>query len=371
MKKPPEVSGFFYATAPETLGYGSAPGKQLKQMAKYSDTTGDPMLSDVFFDRYESLTLWTVWRPSDRKLMMQCSQILADDLFPKMIRDRSDLNEHFWAKGSALLCREIGCASLSATRWQAANKSWWTYSYRDQCRNFLAALPAAQDDVDYFIKLRISLVELMFRLAAERIADSWATLANGNTWLSGDPSRDQHIFDSATVELNARMARSGAPLNYHNGFVQISRDPTIATQIEQPFWNLVDQPKWSNVDIEMKEAVDRRDSGSADAAFHAGKALESAIKVINEERGWLTGKERGGADHASNLWSAAGGRMLEEWQVQSIKHIFSKLRNPFGHGAGTSQPPSLTAAEVDWAISMCMAWISLMVRTHAETAHAV
>lgn len=325
------------------------------------------MLSDVFFDRYESLKLWRAWQPSDRKLMIQCSQILAEDLFPKMLRERTDWNESFWQKASGLLCREIGCGSLTATKWQAKDNSWWPYSFRDQCKNFLAALPSAQDDVDHFIKLRISLVELMFRLAAERVAESWDSVANGNSWLAGDPSLAQNTLDNAVLELNARLARSGAPLNYHNGFIQVSRDTVIAVQIEQPFWNLVDKPKWSNVDIEMKEAIDRRDSGSADAAFHAGKALESAIKVINEERGWLTGKERGGADQASNLWSAAGGRMLEEWQVQSLKHIFSKLRNPFGHGAGTSPQPTLTAPQIEWAISMCMAWISLLVRTHTAT----
>ncbi|QQQ44130.1 hypothetical protein JJL50_08945 [Stenotrophomonas maltophilia] len=324
------------------------------------------MLSDVFIDRYEETTIWRVWSNAERKLLVQCSQIVSEDLFPKSIREGKDSNEGNWEKGSALLCRELGCKSLYATRYQGANNTWWPYSVRQQAINFLCQVPSDGDSADRFIKARLSLVELMFRLFFERVSYMENAQLPVGSFSHQSFLRDKSKLEEASTELNARLARAGAPLNYHNGFIQISRDTVVAAHVERPFWSLVDHPRWANVDMEMKEAIDRRDSGQSDAAFYAGKALESAIKVIGHERGWTTGKEKGGADHASNLWRAGGERMLEEWQVISLKYIFSRLRNPFGHGAGVDPPLALSPMEIDWAISMSMSWISLLVRTHEQ-----
>lgn len=328
------------------------------------------MLSDVFIDRYEDTTIWTAWSHAERKLLVQCAQLLSEDLFPKVIVEREDANEKNWARGSALLCRELGCKSLSPTQYQAANKSWWNYSVRQQSISFLSQVPSANDSVDLFVKMRLSLVELMFRQFFERVSQAESANYAIGSWSHQCYLRDSSKLEAAATELNARLARAGAPLNYHNGFIQISRDTVVATHVERPFWSLVDHPRWANVDVEMKEAIDRRDSGQSDAAFYASKALESAIKVIGHERGWTTGKEKGGADHASNLWRAGGKRMLEEWQVVSLKYIFSRLRNPFGHGAGVDPPLALSPMEIDWAISMSMTWISLLVKTHDQHVQA-
>ncbi|MET4680594.1 AbiJ-NTD4 domain-containing protein [Stenotrophomonas rhizophila] len=322
------------------------------------------MLSDVFFNRYEGTPLWSKWSLLEQRLLVQCSQILEGDLFPIVTNaDRKDSNSLFWDRSTSQLCRELGRTNLSATHYKSGG-SWFPYNVRSQALNFLRAVPANVPDIDAFVKERLSLVELLFREAHERNGKMEATAHKSPGFFSAVHSRNVTALEAATEEINVRFARAGAPLNYHNGFIQISRDALSAQRIERPFWVLVDDPKWLNVDLEMKDAIDRRDSGASDSAFYASKALESAVKVIGHERRWSTGKERGAADHIDNLTNKTGDRMLQSWQVDSLKTIFSKVRNPLGHGAGPMNAVQLTSEEIDWAISTCMTWISYLVRNH-------
>ena len=43
-------------------------------------------------------------------------------------------------------------------------------------------------------------------------------------------------FQNAVNELNARFRQADCQLHYHNGFIQISGDQTVAQEIETPFW---------------------------------------------------------------------------------------------------------------------------------------
>lgn len=70
-------------------------------------------------------------------------------------------------------------------------------------------------------------------------------------------------FQGAVNELNARFREANCQLHYHNGFVQSSEDQTVAQEIETPFWKPVAQPRWQNVDHDMKEAIDLRNTGGA------------------------------------------------------------------------------------------------------------
>jgi len=224
-------------------------------------------------------------------------------------------------------------------------------------------------DVDAFVKERLSLVELMFREAHDTNVRMEAIVSNSPAFFGDIYSKNVKALETATEEINVRFSRAAAPLNYHNGFIQISKDVLSAQQIERPFWDLIADPKWINVDQEMKDAIDRRDSGASDSAFYASKALESAIKVIGHERQWSTGRERGAADHTDNLSNKLGKRLLEQWQIDSLKAIFSKVRNPLGHGAGAKDPVKLSTEEIEWAISTCMTWISYLVRSHTRNQH--
>ncbi|WP_271499975.1 AbiJ-NTD4 domain-containing protein [Bradyrhizobium sp. CCBAU 11357] len=148
---------------------------------------------------------------------------------------------------------------------------------------------------DRFIKERISLVEIGFRqhenfvaelnaglaekLTAARIQDH--TFPAGGRGLRLPGKRADGIqaandklnatFQAAVNELNARFRQAGCQLHYHNGFIQISEDQTIAQQIETPFWKLVAEPKWHNVDHDMKEAID---SGTQEVATPPSMPLD-------------------------------------------------------------------------------------------------
>src|SRR5262245_7759262 len=99
-------------------------------------------------------------------------------------------------------------------------------------------------------------------------------------------------FRTSVDELNERLRRARIQLNYHNGFIQVATDPLVEAQIERPFWAAVADPLWKNVDIDMKEALDRRDANDRDPAFYAARALESTIKVISDRKGWTRGGEK-------------------------------------------------------------------------------
>jgi hypothetical protein len=137
----------------------------------------------------------------------------------------------------------------------------------------------------------------------------------------------------------------------HNGFIQISENETVAREIETPFWNLVAESKWQNVDHDMKEAIDLRDTGGRDPAFYAARSLESTIKIISDEKQLTRGNEKGAAQYIDNL---RGAKLIEAWEMEALKHFFAKVRNPFGHGPGSSPMPSLTDQQTNWAIENSM-----------------
>lgn len=151
------------------------------------------------------------------------------------------------------------------------------------------------------------------------------------------------------------------PLNYHNGFIQIAEDEQVESNIATPFWSLVSAPKWANVDTDMKEAVDRRESNDRDPSMYAAKALESTIKIISGEMGFTRGTEKNANHYIDNLVSDKNGRFIEVWEGDALRHIFKETRNDFVHGPGEKLMPALTKHQVDWAIESCMSWIKSLI----------
>jgi hypothetical protein len=121
----------------------------------------------------------------------------------------------------------------------------------------------------------------------------------------------------------------------------------------------VSDTKWQNVDTDMKEAFDRRDTNARDPGFYAVRALESAIKIISGERGWTHGKEKGAHNFIDNLTSNG---FLAAWESSALKHVFTSVRNPLGHGPGADEMPALSREQTDWTIEACLSWTKSMVR---------
>jgi hypothetical protein len=170
------------------------------------------------------------------------------------------------------------------------------------------------------------------------------------------------MFQESVYELNERFRRAGYNLNYHNGFIQISDDKLLEEQVEREFWSLTKDLLWKNVDIDMKEAIDLRDSNGRDPAFYASRALESAIKIISDKKNWTHGGEKGAHNYIDNLSSKKNGSFINEWEKDALKSFFTSVRNPFGHGPGSKEMPALSLQQTNWAIESCMSWIKSLIK---------
>lgn len=116
-----------------------------------------------------------------------------------------------------------------------------------------------------------------------------------------------------------------------------------------------------NVDLDMKEALDQRDSGARDPAFYAARALESTIKIISNQRGLTHGGEKGAHNYIDNL-ASKNAAYIEPWEGETLKHFFTKVRNPMGHGPGSGAMTALNEHQTMWAIEFCMTWIKSLIQ---------
>lgn len=349
------------------------------------------MLTDIFADRYAAVILWNEFQEPQRRLIVQSFRILEESICPYWIDGKeSERGKTFWSSLHNRLSMELGVKSLSEPGY-SYQQNWngtvhtvaGLYTTNIVCQNWMLKTFDGTCSADRFIKERLSLVEIGFRIKAEEVALANAGLpaeikaaknsALVQTYkalrLPGDPvdgvkaanTKLNTDYRDAANELNARLRQAGTNLNYHNGFIQQNDDLLLLRQIELPFWKLVSDPLWKNIDTDMKEAIDRRDSGERDPAFYAARALESAIKIISDEKRWTHGKEKGAHNYIDNLQSKSA-KFITDWEADSLKAFFTKVRNPFGHGPGKNDMPKLTPTQTDWAIETSMAWIKSLIR---------
>ena len=173
--------------------------------------------------------------------------------------------------------------------------------------------------------------------------------------------RSSQSFAAAIEEINARFRQADLPFHYHNGLIQLTDDELIDEQLSEPFWDVVGDSKWKNVDEGVKASIDKRDSGDGQAAFDALKALESAIKIISDDKGFSSGQEKGAANYIDNLGSRKNA-FIQPWERELLKNMFSNCRNPMGHGPGAAAPLSLSDEQNSFLIENCMAWIKSLIR---------
>lgn len=347
------------------------------------------MLTDIFADRYAKRVLWEQYTPTEAKLLMQCFRNVAEQVLPYWLNGKeSETNKPKWKSLHDKLSMELGLDALAPTSYSyraehmgKAHTVSGFYTMDAVCKAFVTA-PFGGGSADRFIKERISFIEIAFRmreqdlaaadldtpekLAAARLAQQFG---GSGLRIPGDRVEAQKYlqgilktqFASYVDELNARFRQADAPLNYHNGFIQIAGDEIIQEVVEKPFWKLVADTRWKNIDIDMKEALDRRDSGDRDPALYAAKALESAIKIVSDLKEWTHGNEKGAHNFIDNLGAAKNGHFVERWEAEALKAFFTAVRNPLGHGPGGEPMPELTAAQSDWAIETCMSWIKTLI----------
>ncbi len=350
------------------------------------------MLTDIFAHRYLDRLIWSEYTELERRLLNQAFGIVKDALpYYNSEGKEIEANKIKWKTIHDRVARELGVNELSQRYYSYTQKNYLgnevpisgSFSWDHVCSQFVNATFTGQADPDRFIKERLSFVELGMRFRGDEIAEANAQLPKAlaeaairdigprrglripGSAVDGVKAWNATInsnYESQVAELNERFRRAKAPLTYHNGFIQLALDETIEQNIAKPFWALVADPLWKNVDIDMKEALDRRDSNDKDPAIFAAKALESAIKIVSDTKGWTRGTETGAAQYIDNLVSKANGSYLAVWEGEILKDYFRKVRNPVGHGPGLEPMPELTLAQTDWAIEAAMSWVRTLVR---------
>jgi len=316
------------------------------------------MLTDVFHKRYPNF-----WRFSDRVppqihvFLRQGAQIIFQDLAPHI-----DNIEELCVNAYKKLVRELGHGIYIGANAEEICVGALSEVY-DIWNN-------AHGNPEEFVHVRFSLLELLFSEAESEIVEASASEPSSALNLfrkrSQPTSAANHdarkdVFRNAVRELNVRLRESAIPLHYHNRLFQFASDDLTESQVHEPFWSVVKDAKWINVDVDIKEAIDRRDNNGRDVALYALKALESTIKIISDEKGWSHGTERGAANYIDNLVSSANGRFIDVWESEQLKALFRDLRNPHGHGPGSAPQPVLSDQQEQWVMECSMIWIKALV----------
>ncbi|MBL4795954.1 MAG: hypothetical protein JKY50_00920 [Oleispira sp.] len=170
-------------------------------------------------------------------------------------------------------------------------------------------------------------------------------------------------FNEAHSRISELLLRQSIQLTFRDSRFNPTDGVTLNDEVHDPFWSLVEESKWDNVRIDMQQALSLRDSGGPNPALYSARSLESAVKIISEDYGWTTGRERGAANYIDTLISSKNGRFIEPWEGDMLKQFFSNVRNPGAHGAGSDPQPKLNSVQTNWAIEFCMISIkSLLLR---------
>ncbi|MBL0928932.1 MAG: hypothetical protein IBJ15_02225 [Alphaproteobacteria bacterium] len=353
------------------------------------------MLTDVFFRRYSNRPLFESVGPKESAFFMQAYRIVNDQIW-KYYGYNGQIDEKvkaIWRNIHDRLSMEIGVKELSPiyysyqSEWMSkSNTIHGHYEFNTVIENWLTFKFTENLDPDVFVKRRLSFVELAFRIHEEQVNEANAKFPRElnaaevqSALFKNDDNRTRvpgsrvdsirainknmnSTFEANVREINERLKQAGMPLHYHNGFLQISQDDLVQTEVEQPFWQLVKDAQWKNVSLDMAEALDRRDKGGRDPSFYAAKALESTIKIICELKGWVSGSERGVSDFLNHLENKINGGFIESWERQSIQRFFSDVRNDLGHGPGSKDMPNFTIPQIEQTIEFCMSWIKSLIK---------
>lgn len=168
--------------------------------------------------------------------------------------------------------------------------------------------------------------------------------------------RKKEALKSLQSQINQRLRLNKLGISYHNGFFQKSEDSLVEQKILEPFWEIIADPKYKNVEMDILEALDRHDSGGRDPALYAAKALESMLKIVCDDKGLTTGNETGAGSYISHLNSSKNGTIIINDEKEELLSMF-RIRNSHGHGPGNDPMPTLTSQQTLRYIHSTMIWI--------------
>lgn len=314
-------------------------------------------LVDIFFSRHENITF--IDKDSAQERQRQLSDycmafnsfclLVRDDgghQFPNSDRGSIGFIDEVVKDTSKIISRETGIMNLFQPGGLHANN----YVYGLIRWMQISSSETGKEEVEVFIKLRLSFIELFFR-NTEACIEKF-TLPYGSSSSHEDHAKaiEEWIF-----EVNSRFRDRNIPFQYHDGILHPSNDELISETIEEPFWEAVLGLGWNQTVQHMKKAVDQQISNPSFAASEAQLALES---VLNE---FFGGDGGGIPSKTSNLCKK---KIISEQEKFMIDEFFKKFRNPSSHSKNASDsgsPVKRSQSEASWIIGFSMCTIKRII----------
>ena len=138
------------------------------------------MLTDIFARRYEDVHIWAQFTTNESRLINQGFRLVLEQLFPYYINGKeSAAGKEDWTSLHDRLSMELGVNQLSdvaysyQTTWNGdphTISGIWTMN--TVCENWMLRQYSGQTPADQFVKERLSLVEIAFRLKGEHVAEA-------------------------------------------------------------------------------------------------------------------------------------------------------------------------------------------------------
>lgn len=236
---------------------------------------------------------------------------------------------------------------------QTEKLSFFEVLFRDAEQHLLSEIDFLKTHIPKYEERSLEIKQLSKSKAVNYYNDGEEKLNKAKPQLE----KKQQALTNLRITINKRLKQHGIPLSYHNGYFQQSTDPTIEKEVEEPFWKLVAESKYENVEKDMLEALDTYDSNGRDPAFYAAKALESMIKIVCKEKLLATGTEKLTAHYINHLNAKDDGPIIINDERTELEALL-KIRNNLGaHGPGDEQMPELNDQQALRFIHSAMIWI--------------
>ena len=312
-------------------------------------------LVDIFFCRHEDITLIDKESAQERQRQLSdyckafnsfCSLVREDiDLqFPNIAIDDIGFSGGMVRTISKTIAREMGIINLFQPKYvddYVSGLIGWMQMPSDKMN---------EEEVEIFIKVRLSFIEVFFRKLEKFIEDVISQAPDSNSFKGHAKAIEEWIF-----EVNSRFRDRNIPFQYHDGILHPSNDELISETIEAPFWKAILGLEWNQTVQHMKEAVDQQISNPSFASSEAQLALES---VLNE----FFGKDGGNIpSKTSNLRKK---KIISEQEKFMIDEFFKKFRHPSSHSKNASDsgsPVKRSHSEASWIIGFSMYTIKRII----------
>ena len=302
------------------------------------------MIQEVFHKRYKDIYFYfpnLFGGPESipeeiEAFFNQSVHIIFYDLMPLIKESEKTFYEVY-----KMFTRELGVTSIA----QGNN-------YQESCLTYLLRtydLWKTNDSITDFIKKKITLIELILIKIDEEVRIK-------------DIGKNTESFNQSIDELNKRFRDAKLGFYYQNEAINSYNDKLSNENIYTPYWEILKNEKYQIIDNDIRTAFERFNRNDKDAAFYAMRALESCIKIINDDLNATSGSEKGAINYIENLASKKI-KFIDQWEAETLKLLFKEIRNPLGHGVGKEKPIELKYYQIKFIIDLTLVWVkSLLMR---------